>query len=210
MVERAGACGGADGVVAGIQGECQIGADRFCGEAADGGFDAAGADRHARGRNADAFDEEQDGAHEVVVVEKGLAHTHEDQVQTVASDPGLVAAQHRDFTLANPNRARALIASSIFHRYSGDEDFPPDMALSELLDKDDGRHALRLGLTWRFAFSLSASAAGELAHYRLRMPPAKIVLEVPRKREAIASEPVQKRLGALAESFDRRGEILVG
>jgi exopolyphosphatase / guanosine-5'-triphosphate,3'-diphosphate pyrophosphatase len=42
------------------------------------------------------------------------------------------------------------------------------------------------------------------------MTPAKIVLEVPRKREAIASEPVQKRLGALAECFDRRGEILVG
>ena len=49
-----------------------------------------------------------------------------------------------------------------------------------------------------------------MGHYRLRMTPAKIVLEVPLKREAIASEPVQKRLGALAESFDRRGEILVG
>ncbi len=108
------------------------------------------------------------------------------------------------------HRARALIAISIFHRYSGDEDFPPDMALTELLDKDDERRALRLGLAWRFAFSLSASAAGEFAHYRLRLTPAKIVLEVPRKREAIASEPVQKRLGALAESFDRRGEILVG
>lgn len=108
------------------------------------------------------------------------------------------------------HRARALIAISIFHRYSGDEDFPPDMALTELLDKDDARRALRLGLAWRFAFSLSASAAGEFAHYRLRLTPAKIVLEVPRKREAMASEPVQKRLGALAESFDRRGEILVG
>jgi len=108
------------------------------------------------------------------------------------------------------HRARALIAISIFHRYSGDEDFPPDMALTELLDKDDARRALRLGQAWRFAFSLSASAAGEFAHYRLRLTPAKVVLEVPRKREAIASEPVQKRLGALAESFDRRGEILVG
>lgn len=108
------------------------------------------------------------------------------------------------------HRARALIAISIFHRYSGDEDFPPDMALTELLDKDDARRALRLGLAWRFAFSLSASAAGEFSHYRLRLTPAKIVLEVPGKREAMASEPVQKRLGALAESFDRRGEILVG
>jgi len=108
------------------------------------------------------------------------------------------------------HRARALIATSIFHRYSGDEDFPRDLALAELLDKDDERRALKLGLAWRFAFSLSSSAAGEFAHYRLRLTPAKVVLEVPRKREAIASEPVQKRLGALAEVMDRRGEILVG
>ena len=108
------------------------------------------------------------------------------------------------------HRARALIATSIFHRYSGDEDFSRDLALAGLLDKDDDRRALRLGLAWRFAFSLSASAAGELGHYRLRLTPAKVVLEVPRKREAIASEPVQKRLGALAEAMDRRGEILVG
>ena len=57
---------------------------------------------------------------------------------------------------------------------------------------------------------LSSSAAGELGHYRLRLTPAKIILEVPARREAIAGEPVQKRLGALAEVFDRRGEILVG
>ena len=108
------------------------------------------------------------------------------------------------------HRARALIATSIFHRYSGDEDFPRDLILAGLLDKDDERRALRLGLAWRFAFALSASAVGELAHYKLRMTPAKIVLEVPARREAIAADPVQKRLGALAEVFDRRGEILVG
>jgi len=108
------------------------------------------------------------------------------------------------------HRARALIATSIYHRYSGDEDFPRDLALAGLLDKDDERRALKLGLAWRFAFSLSSSAAGEFGYYRLRVTPAKVVLEVPRKREAIASEPVQKRLGALAEVMDRRGEILVG
>ena len=108
------------------------------------------------------------------------------------------------------HRARALIAGSIFHRYTGDEESPPELALAELLDRDDERRALRMGLAWRFAFSLSASAVGELAHYRLRVTPAKVILEVPRRREAIASEPVQKRLGALAEVMDRRGEILVG
>ncbi len=103
------------------------------------------------------------------------------------------------------HRARALIATSIFHRYSGEEDFPNELALAGLLDKEEEKRALKLGLAWRFAFSLSSSAAGELGHYRLRLTPAKIVLEVPSRREAIAGEPVQKRLGALAELFDRRG-----
>jgi exopolyphosphatase/guanosine-5'-triphosphate,3'-diphosphate pyrophosphatase len=108
------------------------------------------------------------------------------------------------------HRARALIAASVFHRYSGDEDFPQAMALAGLLDKDDDKQALVLGLAWRFAFSLSASAAGELANYRLRMTPSKIVLEVPTRREAIAGEPVQRRLGELADALGRKGEILVG
>ena len=108
------------------------------------------------------------------------------------------------------HRARAMIAASVFHRYTGDEDFPPAMGLSGLLDKDDERRALVLGLAWRFAFSLSASASGELAHYRLRVTPAKVILEVPARREAIAGEPVQKRLGVLADALGRKGEILVG
>jgi exopolyphosphatase/guanosine-5'-triphosphate,3'-diphosphate pyrophosphatase len=105
---------------------------------------------------------------------------------------------------------RAAIAMSIFHRYSGDEDIPHGLALAGFLDKEAEKRARRIGLAWRFAFSLSSSAAGEFAHYKLRLTPAKLVLEVPAKREAIAGEPVQKRLGALAEAFDRRGEILVG
>jgi len=108
------------------------------------------------------------------------------------------------------HRARALIAASVFHRYSGDEDVPQSMALSGLLEKEDEKRALVLGLAWRFAFSLSASAAGELSNYRLRMTPSKVILEVPTRREAIAGEPVQKRLGELADALGRKGEILVG
>jgi exopolyphosphatase/guanosine-5'-triphosphate,3'-diphosphate pyrophosphatase len=108
------------------------------------------------------------------------------------------------------HRARALIAASVFHRYSGDEDVPNTIGTAALLDKDDEKRALLLGLAWRFAFSLSASAAGELGHYRLRMTPAKVILEVPTRRDSIAGEPVQKRLGALADALGRKGEILVG
>jgi exopolyphosphatase/guanosine-5'-triphosphate,3'-diphosphate pyrophosphatase len=108
------------------------------------------------------------------------------------------------------HRARALIAASVFHRYSGDEDFPQGLALDSLLDRDDQMRALILGLTWRFVFSLSASAAGELAHYRLRQTPSKVILEVPAHREAVAGEPVQKRLGVLADALGKKGEILIG
>ena len=84
------------------------------------------------------------------------------------------------------------------------------IANAELLNKDDEERALRIGLACRFAFALSASAAGTLPGYPLRVTPAKIVLDVPRRHEAIAGEPVQKRLGALAAVFNRKGEILIG
>jgi exopolyphosphatase/guanosine-5'-triphosphate,3'-diphosphate pyrophosphatase len=108
------------------------------------------------------------------------------------------------------HRARALIATAVFHRYSGDEDFPREYAAAGLLSKDDEEHAIRLGLTARLAFALSASAVGELPCYKLRMTPTRVLLEVPTRRQTVAGEPIQKRLGALAEAFDRRGEILVG
>lgn len=108
------------------------------------------------------------------------------------------------------HRVRALIASAVFHRYSGDEDFPRDIANAELLDQDDAARALRIGLACRFGFALSASSPGMLAHCKLRLTPAKIVLDLPRRQEAIAGEPVQKRLGALAAAFGRKGEILIG
>jgi exopolyphosphatase/guanosine-5'-triphosphate,3'-diphosphate pyrophosphatase len=108
------------------------------------------------------------------------------------------------------HRARALIATSVFHRYSGDEDFPRELAIADLLSEEDEQRALRLGLAARFAFELSASATGELSHYKLRMTPTRVLLEVPRRREMIVGEPAQKRLGALAAAFGRKGEILIG
>jgi hypothetical protein len=36
------------------------------------------------------------------------------------------------------------------------------------------------------------------------------LVDVPRRREMLAGEPVLKRLGTLAASIDRKGEILIG
>jgi exopolyphosphatase/guanosine-5'-triphosphate,3'-diphosphate pyrophosphatase len=107
------------------------------------------------------------------------------------------------------HRARAIIATAVFHRYSGDEDHPREIALGDLLSGEDGALALRIGLAVRLAFALSASAVGELPHYRLRMTPTRLLLEISRRREMIAGEPVQKRLAELAAVFGRKAEILI-
>jgi len=116
---------------------------------------------------------------------------------------------HAPFAGAD-HRARALIASAVFHRYSGDEEVPKALVIEDLLSDDDETLALRIGLTARLAFAMSASAVGELSHTKLRLTPGKVLLDVPRRREAIAGEPVLKRLGALAAALDRKGEILIG
>ena len=108
------------------------------------------------------------------------------------------------------HRERALIATAIFHRYSGDEDFPREIHAHDLLSEEDDRLARHIGLAARLAFALSASAPGELPHYTLRMTPTRVLVEVGRRREPIAGEPVQKRLGALAAALGRKGEILIG
>lgn len=107
------------------------------------------------------------------------------------------------------HRARALIATAIFHRYSGDEDFPRGNRLGDLLDADDSKLARQIGLAARLGFAISASAVGELPRYRLRLSGNRILLEVARRREAMAGEPLQKRLAALAQIMDAKGEVTI-
>ncbi|MDR3528028.1 MAG: Ppx/GppA family phosphatase [Rhizomicrobium sp.] len=107
------------------------------------------------------------------------------------------------------HKARAFIAACIFHRYAGDDEMPEDLRLTGMLDKQEEKRALKIGLAARLAFDLSASAAGELGHYRLRLTPSKVILEIPQRRGAVADDAVGKRLGALGGAFDRNAEIQV-
>ena len=108
------------------------------------------------------------------------------------------------------HRSRALIATAIFHRYSGDEDNPRDVQLGGLLTPDESALAIRLGLAARLAFALSGSATGELGYYGLRLTPTRLVLEVPKRRAIMAGDPVHKRLAAVATAFGRKGDTSVG
>ncbi len=44
---------------------------------------------------------------------------------------------------------------------------------------------------------------------RLRLTPSKVILEVPKRRSAIADDSVGKRLFVLGEALDRTAEIQV-
>lgn len=107
------------------------------------------------------------------------------------------------------HKARAFIAASVFHRYAGDDEMPEDLRVTGMLDGREEKRALRIGLAARLAFDLSASAAGELGHYRLRLTPTKVILEIPKRRGVVADDTVGKRLAKLGEAFDRNAEIQV-
>ncbi len=107
------------------------------------------------------------------------------------------------------HRARVFIAMAVYHRYAGDQAMPAELRMPGMLEKHEEKRALRIGLSARLAFDLSASAAGELAYYRLRLTPSKVVLEVPKRRSPIADDTVGKRLGALGAALDRNAEIQV-
>ena len=104
------------------------------------------------------------------------------------------------------HRARALIATAIFHRYSGDEDFPEDINVTGLLGEDGATFALRVGLAARLAFALTSAIEGELPHMPLKLTSETVTLQVPSRRKALLGETVEKRLDQLAEAFGRRAE----
>ena len=86
----------ADLVVGGVEAEGELGPQGLVGEAANGGLDAAGGDGHAGLGDADGFDEKVDTGDELVVVEEGLAHPHEDEVDAVCADFDSVAVKDRN------------------------------------------------------------------------------------------------------------------
>ena len=105
------------------------------------------------------------------------------------------------------HRDRAILATTVFHRYRGDDDLPLGRGAHDLLTAEDQNLARRMGLVARLGFALSGCATGELAHYRFKLTPGRLFLQVPASRRAMVSDPVPKRLSALAAAFGRKGEI---
>src|SRR5580704_10767209 len=57
---------------------------------------------------------------------------------------------------------RAVMATAVYYRYAGEDDFPDDTGVGGLLGAEGGVLALRIGLAARLAFGLSGALEGEL------------------------------------------------
>jgi exopolyphosphatase/guanosine-5'-triphosphate,3'-diphosphate pyrophosphatase len=101
---------------------------------------------------------------------------------------------------------RALMASAIYCRYAGDENFPRENGIAALLGPEGAVAAQQIGLAARLGFGISGALEGELPETGLQMSRETIVLKVPDSRKALLGEGVQKRLDELGEAFERRAQ----
>ena len=85
----------AHSVVRRIQRDCQLWPHRFRGETQDPGHNPRGRDRHSRLGNIHLLHQQPHRRHKGVVVQEGLTHSHEDQVDSIAAGFGLLPLEHR-------------------------------------------------------------------------------------------------------------------
>ena len=107
------------------------------------------------------------------------------------------------------HRERAIMATSVYYRYAGEDDFPEDTGIGGLLGPEGSVQALRIGLAARLAYGITGAIEGELPSMVLRPAKDKLVLEIPAVRKALLAESVEKRLSDLAEAFGKEGQAVI-
>jgi exopolyphosphatase/guanosine-5'-triphosphate,3'-diphosphate pyrophosphatase len=107
------------------------------------------------------------------------------------------------------HRERALMASAIYHRYSGESAFEEKIAIDRLLGAEGITRALIIGLAARVAYSIAGALEGELGATPLRVNGDAISLEVPSDRQALLGDRVGKRLADLAKAMGRKPDPVI-
>jgi exopolyphosphatase/guanosine-5'-triphosphate,3'-diphosphate pyrophosphatase len=103
---------------------------------------------------------------------------------------------------------RALMASAVYYRYAGTDDFPEHAGIAALLDSAGVEHALKIGLAARLGFGISSAIQGELSITKLHLTKDTLALDAPAKKHPLYGEVVAKRHNDLAKAFDRKATMV--
>jgi exopolyphosphatase/guanosine-5'-triphosphate,3'-diphosphate pyrophosphatase len=103
---------------------------------------------------------------------------------------------------------RAVMATAVYYRYAGEDDFPEETGIAALLGPEGAVQALRIGLAARLAFGISSAIEGELPALQLHLTKETLALEAPAKKRALLGEGVMKRLNDLAEALGRKAQTV--
>ena len=100
------------------------------------------------------------------------------------------------------------MATAVYYRYAGEDDFPEETGIAALLGPEGAVQALRIGLAARLAFGVSSAIEGELPALPLHLTKETLALEAPARKRALLGEGVMKRLSDLAEAVGRKAHTV--
>jgi len=103
---------------------------------------------------------------------------------------------------------RAVMATAVYYRYAGEDNFPKETGITALLDAEGKDQALKIGLAARLAFEISSAIEGELPAMQLHLTKETLALEAPARKRVLLGESVVKRLNDVAEAFGRRAQTV--
>jgi exopolyphosphatase/guanosine-5'-triphosphate,3'-diphosphate pyrophosphatase len=103
---------------------------------------------------------------------------------------------------------RAVMATAVYCRYAGEDDFPEEAGIAALLGAEGVEQALKIGLAMRLGFGISSAIEEELPITQLHLTKETLALEAPAKKKSVYGEGVAKRLNDLAKAFDRKATMV--
>jgi len=108
------------------------------------------------------------------------------------------------------HRGRAFLALAVYARYRGGIDGRAAADGRRLLGEAASARAERLGLALRLGHALAGGTPGLLADARLALGKETLALRLAPASAALGGEAVERGVSALAASFEKRGEVVVG
>ena len=100
------------------------------------------------------------------------------------------------------HRERIMLGLAVASRHAAIAPTLKRLGLGKLIDREERRQAVCVGLAMRLAYTISGGAVSVLEQFRLKRKPKKLVLTGPEGAHILVGNTVQRRLRVLADKLD--------